>query len=346
MQLVAPSRGTTSQGASSLVVATSLASSWELTTSVAAAEEPPSETEPPPEAEVSPKPESKPEQPTPKDDSGTPAPGTPSPENSSQNSPEQLLEQVTQHLASLQKAAVLEATRGHLGVRVTLFENAWHYHALEELQRRLIARQPYEHIVRDLRSGGEAKRKTKGKGAFRCELIHPGQDDSKRRAQPAETGERSAVHMLLYPFKSSVVVRWGNKKSAWKPWREPRGLEIGTVRIARHSTVRNSRLVPYITPLKPKHTRAVLRGSRGSFWGLLPAQGFQEKKGTVAWVLSYDEFHGLYDGRHIIDLNDSDNSFERDFKIEVVGQLPLFFPEPAPAIARFLEDIDKKRSKK
>lgn len=247
-----------------------------------------------------------------------------------------LLKAASEHRSAMNKAAVVEKTQGRLGVRIRFFENAWHYWVIQALETGLEAKQSLTTITEQLRKDRKLQRQLKGKTAIQVEFLHPGfeEDGDEEKRQP--------IHFFAAPLAGAVKLKAGEKGVAWKLWQPPVGLEAVRVRIGRHNTVRNGRLVPFISPLKPDRQRAVFRGTEAASWGLIPPSALKKKNRRVKVSVAYDEFFGLYDDRHIIDLNDDENLFERELELELEKPLPLFFPTLPTILREFIEGLGKK----
>ena len=107
---------------------------------------------------------------------------------------------------------------------------------------------------------------------MRIELVHPAlleasKDPKKKKQGAPDRGgitEKAVVHLFSANLKKALQFLYNGKKIQWRGWRDPQGLAISRVRIANHYTVKNRKLVAFISPLKPKGSRAVFRGSRAS----------------------------------------------------------------------------------
>lgn len=244
--------------------------------------------------------------------------------------PSELEKSVAEYVGALEGAASMESSQARLGLRLTLYPNAWERHALERLRLGWSQKRSTDDLVEELKSDRKTQRLLDDKALFRVDLVHTGIVEADPEAvQP--------VHLMLADLPEALRLRAGDSVVAWKTLREPTNLELARVRIGKQHTVKNGQLVPFVSPMKPDRSRAVFRGARASFEGVLPSNAFDKKHRRLAATLAFDEFSGRYDGDHLINLNEVENTLERDQTLEAEIKLPLFFPA-MPATVRELLD--------
>ncbi len=245
----------------------------------------------------------------------------------------QLATDASKYLESLEKGIAIASTIGPLGAELHLFPDAWRYEICSRLGDAASSGKDIALWVEEMAKAKETaklRQRLSGKAGFRLDLL-------PTESEGGAPGHR-AVQMFDANLTKSFSVKLGGAVAEWQIWREPRGLEVKTVRIARHWTSRNYRLVPVTTPLKPEMPRAVRRGERASVWGVLPASAVAAKSGTLSLRLNdYDQLIGHYSDEHIVDLNVESNTFERELSFTLESELPFFFPEPPQSLAEFLD---------
>ncbi|MGE3165519.1 MAG: hypothetical protein AB7O52_11480 [Planctomycetota bacterium] len=241
-----------------------------------------------------------------------------------------LAQAASEYVGALERAAVVESSRAHLGLRLTVYPSAWERWVLERLQAGWASQRPTDDIVSELKADKKTQRLLGDKALFRLELLHTGVEEADSEAlQP--------VHMVVADLGDAFVLRAGGANVAWKPLRESAGLEVTRVRVGKQHTVKNGQLVPFISPLKPDRQRAVFRGPRASFEGVVPSLALDKKHRQLVATLAFDEFHGRYEEPHLINLNKAENSLERDQTLTLEMSLPLFFPAMSPNLRELVD---------
>ena len=244
-----------------------------------------------------------------------------------------LAQELGEYLTAVDRAAVAESTREGFGVQLHVYPDALRQELCLRLQAALGQSRDPVQLVATLgedRDFKKLRKALKRKAAFRLDLLHPA--PSEKAVTPRQT-----VQMFDARLQRSVQIRLNGRKMAWGSWRAPRGLEVRIVRVARHWTSKNYRLVPKISPVKPNLKRAVLRVERAAIWGVIPMTVVHKKKGEISLsIANYDQFTGHYTDEHIIDLNEESHSWVRQQSIDARKELPLFFPNVPPELERWL----------
>ena len=253
---------------------------------------------------------------------------------------EDLAKSVRTYLSALDHGAVFETTRGALGVRVTVFSDPWEVEVLTRLRDGLDRKQSPEQILAGVRADRKKLAPLGKKMGFRVDLIH----DAHREKDDTDDSEVQNVHFFLSPLPKVFRFRFQGAPLKWEGWREPEGLDFRMVRVGKQHTVKNRVLVPFVSALKPKGTRAVFQGGQASFWGLLPPGLRRQKRGVLSLRIGdYDEFTGQYNHHHIVDLNEPTHHLDREQQLELSKELPLQFPRVPENLARFLERARESR---
>lgn len=234
------------------------------------------------------------------------------------------------YLVALDRAFVAHATHGRLGVSVHIYPDAWEYEVLSFTAERLERGDAPATIQAKLRRDEEKLKPLRGQLGLRIELTHPHlEDDAKGVAE-------DDVHFFPADLRSAFDVRFRNRPFRWSKWKDPTHLESARVQIARHWKSENRRLVPVMSELKPKGPRAVFRGKSATIWGVFPAKG---EPTDLSFHIEYEEFQGLYDDRHVIDLNEEKNHFRQE--LEISGNRPgrWVIPSRPADVEGYLETV-------
>jgi len=117
------------------------------------------------------------------------------------------------------------------------------------------------------------------------------------------------------------------------------------VRIAKHFTTRERRTVPFIKELEPKGERWLFEGESASLLGVFPESlapaGGKGGEPLAVELRGIDRFRGPSPEPHLLDLNATESSFERDGTLALERSWPPPWP-PLPAeLAAFLEDAGR-----
>ena len=240
---------------------------------------------------------------------------------------------IGEHLDALSKSASSGATSGRLGLETQVYPDAQEFYLCEWLRGALSkggnAAFLREQVAQDKEVRKRWKR-LKKKALFHLKLVHPTSEE--RVVRP-----RSAVHFFHHDLTRALNVQIGRSKVKWAVWRQPKGLDVATVQIARHYTVRRGLRVAKTSPLKPNHRRAVLRGESASVWGVFAASTI-DRAGMLRWTAAnYDQLTGSYTEEHIIDLNTTSNVFERELTMSTERRFPITFPTPASELEEVLD---------
>lgn len=253
-----------------------------------------------------------------------------------------LAAQVDRYLEQLDAAAVITGNQGRLGLRVSLYENAWKTHALRHLQSELRKRSaadqdhPVDDIIQQLLEQKKQRRALQSKSCFRLTLSHPQAPDEDSRER---VSEKETVHYFLQSLPDSIRMRLGKGVIPWQVLEVGDNLKPRKVRVARHHTAKRGRRVPYVSALKPEKPRVVFRGESAECWGVFSKALFRKKQGVLTYSVAFEEYHGKYDGQHIVDLNEASHVFEQDQTLTASRALPFLFPLPPPAVEEFLTKV-------
>ncbi|MFQ5654493.1 MAG: hypothetical protein ACE5GW_07160 [Planctomycetota bacterium] len=221
-----------------------------------------------------------------------------------------LATELAAYLQALESTAVVESAGRSLEVRLQIFPDAWQHRAFTRLSAGLAARRSREEIVQELRKQSRERKRLSGACGFRLGLGHPSTKEGQAPQKPR------TVHIFRARLQDVILFRRGRKALRWRGWREPSGLDLATVRLAKHSTVKNGERVPFMAPLKPKGTRAVFRGRKALIWGLLPRSAVAGEEGTVQLTIrGYDRYVGIYGDDHILDMNRASHRLDRDLTL-------------------------------
>lgn len=240
---------------------------------------------------------------------------------------------VDAYLIALDRSFVAHATRDEFGISARLYPDAWLYEILTRVQVRLERGESPEQIASNLRPKLKSLEKLKNRAGLRIDLTHT-RVESDAGGVSADT-----IHIFGANLRKAFDVRLKRSRIQWNAWKPPTHLEPARIQVAQHYITRNRQSVPMIRDYEPKGPRAVFRGKTATVWGILRLKKSKKRPSDLSVQLKYDEYRGIYDDRHLLDLNEPENHLRRELEIVARRPGPWVIPTLPAEVEGFLNQL-------
>ncbi len=263
-----------------------------------------------------------------------------------------ILKDVEVYLNAVNRSVRLEKSTEDLKVQLSIFPDALTYQVLEDFAEALRRGISPTEFASNYRLDPKEVRQLKGNSGFCLQLK-----------QPESKGQRRWVHLFLGSLTRAFTFKDRKRPVAWTLWtarKRPReseesrptqnaspgglfGWQRGIVKVARHYTVKRRRLVPFVSPLKPKGPRFFMSEGKAELWGVFNGS-LKERKRRVTLAVrigNYDAFWGEFDSDLVLNLEDDQHRFSRGQEVSLQEELPADYPELSEELTKLVKRFAK-----